>query len=106
MCASASQWYAFHVKTERPAWKTYLLRYLDTALKTLVALVTIAAGITAMVAAATSSPGKWVLEAAFQIDLITTPEFQVEVESPFSAELEAALLEWLSTENAAREGQP
>lgn len=92
------------MKTERPAWKTYLLRYLDTALKTLVALATIAAGITAMVAAATSSPGKWALEAAFQIDL--TPEFQVQVESPFSAELEAALLEWLRAENAAREGTP
>lgn len=94
------------MKTERPAWKTYLLGKLNVVLTTLVALVTIAAGITAMVAAATSSPGKWVLEAAFQIDLTATPEFQVEVESPFSAELEAALLEWLTAENAAREGTP
>jgi phosphatidate phosphatase APP1 len=90
---------------KRPAWARYLLRYLDTALKTLVALVTLAVGIAALVGATTSSPGKWVLDAVFNVDL-AAPEVQVQVESPFSPELEAQLLEWLRNENAAREGTP
>lgn len=93
------------MKTERPAWARYLLRYLDTALKTLVALVTLAVGIAALVGATSSPPGKWVLDAVFQVEL-KAPEVQVQVESPFSPELEAALLEWLRKENAALEGTP
>jgi phosphatidate phosphatase APP1 len=84
-------------ENERPAWARYVLRYVDTALKTLVALVTLAVGIAALVGATTSSPGKWVLDAVFNVEL-TAPE--VQVESPFSPELEAELLKWLRNENA------